>query len=250
MNIAIVTGASSGMGRYFSVMLPHFFTDLDEIWIIARRRSRLLKLKEKISIPVKVIPGDLLDNLTYEELSNNLKESKCTVKVLVNCAGYGKSGDFKDISLDDNKVQSEMVQLNCTSLTRMTEVCIPYLSSGSRIINLASSAAFCPQPHFAVYAASKAYVLSFSRALGHEIKGKGIYVTSVCPGPVDTEFFNVSGGVSLGVKKLFMAKPEKVVSKAIKDSIKKKELSIYGAPMKISHIASKILPVRLMMKLF
>ena len=250
MNIAVVTGASSGMGRYFSLMIPLYFKDVEEIYIIARREQRLLKIKEKINIPVHIISKDLSSDLIFEELKNELSTHKCNIKVLVNCAGYGKSGSFEDIRNKDEFTQSNMSILNCSALTKMIEVCFPYFCKGTRIINVASAAAFCPQPGFAVYAATKSYVLSFSRALGYELKNKGIYITTVCPGPVDTEFFDVSGTVSSGFKKLFMADPKNVVKKALKDSVKKKELSIYGISMKFSYIASKILPHKLIMKLF
>ena len=250
MNIAVVTGASSGMGRYFSKMIPIYFKDVDEIVIIARREKRLLKLKENICIPVHVISGDLCSDNIYNDLEHKLKSFNCCVKVLVNCAGYGKSGSFENIRNNNIFSQSDMTILNCTSLTKMIEICHPYFKKDTRIINIASAAAFCPQPGFAVYAATKAYVLSFSRALAYELKKKDIYVTAVCPGPVDTEFFNVSGIISSKFKRLFMAKPYKVAEKALKDSLKKKELSIYGLPMKLSYIVSKILPHKLIMKLF
>ena len=99
--------------------------------------------------------------------------------MLVNAAGYGKIGNVSDIDL---KEQCGMVDLNCTALTRMTGICLPYLSKGSRIVNLASAASFCAQPGFCVYAASKAYVLRFSQGLAAELKKRGILVTAVCPG--------------------------------------------------------------------
>lgn len=142
-----------------------------------------------------------------------------------------------------------MVDLNCRALTRMTLLCLPYMHPGSRIINLASAAAFCPQPYFAVYAATKSYVLSFSRSLGEELKTRGITVTAVCPGPVDTPFFDVSGKPQNFLKELTMAQPGPVVHQALKDSRKRKELSIYGLPMKLTYAGTKLLPHKLLLRI-
>ena len=250
MNIAVVTGASSGMGKYFSLMIPDYFNNIDEIWLIARREDKLIGVSKYISVPCKVIKGDLCSKETYTRLSNALNEKNVNVKLLVNCAGFGKNGTFENIAVSNDNIQSDMVNVNCTSLVRMCEVMIKYMKPGSRIINVASGSAFCPQPGFAVYAATKSFVLSFSRAVGMELKKKKIYVTAVCPGPVDTEFFNTAGNITSPVKKLVMAKPEKVVKKALNDSLKKKELSVYGMSIKLSHIVSKIIPHKLIMRFF
>ena len=250
MNIAIVTGASSGMGRLFALMIPDYFQEIDEIWLVARREQRLNDLSKYISIPVKIFQGDLCCNDIFNKLSFELKKKNYNVSVLINSAGFGKTGTFKSIINENAHIQSDMVNLNCVSLTRMCEVMLPYMHKDSRIINVASGASFCPQPKFAVYAATKAYVLNFSRALNMELCKRDIYVTSVCPGPVDTEFFNTAGNITSPIKKLMIAKPEKVVKKALVDSIKKKELSVYGIAMKMSHFASKLIPNKLIMKFF
>ena len=107
-----------------------------------------------------------------------------------------------------------------------------------------------PQPDFAVYAATKAYVLSFSKAINKELKPKKITVTAVCPGPVDTEFFDIAGKNVKLLKRMVMAKPENVVEQAIKDAALGNELSIYGRTMKLAHVAGRFLPHRLLMKFF
>lgn len=136
--------------------------------------------------------------------------------------------------------------LNCTALTRMTGICLPYLSKGSRIVNLASAASFCAQPGFCVYAASKAYVLRFSQGLAAELKKRGILVTAVCPGPVRTEFFDRAGALAASEKEALCAEPEAVVTQALTDSVRGRSVSVYGAAMKGSRILSKILPDRLL----
>ena len=156
---------------------------------------------------------DLTDKEQRLRLREILKEKQPQVKMLVNCSGYGKIGLYEDIPEEDI---SGMIELNCLALTSVTYEVLPYMTKKSRIINLASSAAFLPQPKFAVYAATKSYVLSFSRALHEEVKKNGIFVTAVCPGPVRTEFFDIAqmtGEVAF-YKKIMMANPAKVVEQA------------------------------------
>ncbi len=248
MRIAVVTGASSGIGREFVMQLGYFYRRLDEIWVIARRKERLERLKEESRVPLRIFSGDLMKKPVYKEYHRALRELCPDVRMLVNAAGFGKSGTFADIAEEGRKIQTDIVDLNCRALTRMTQMTLPYMGRGSRVINLASAAAFCPQPGFAVYAASKAYVLSFSRAVGAELKYHGISVTAVCPGPVNTEFFDISGPLRSPLKKMAMARPSRVVHKALKDSRKRKSLSVYGAAMKAAHIGTKLLPHSLILQ--
>ena len=162
--------------------------------------------------------------------------------MLVNSAGFGKSGSVEEILSEKFRIQTDMVDVNCRSLTRMTLLCLPFLRAGSRIVNLASASAFCPQPYFSVYAATKSYVLSFSRSLGEELRKKGIVVTAVCPGPVDTEFFKFSGKPQNILKELTMAKADRVVHQALKDCRSGKSVSVYGIPMKLTYFGTKLLP--------
>lgn len=244
MKIAIVTGASSGMGREFVRQIEHLYKALDEIWVIARRRERLEELKSRMLTNVRIIEGDLLDDDIYEIVERLLKEKEPNIRMLVNAAGFGKKGEVKEISC---KYQLEMIDLNCKALTHMTKICIPYMCKGSRIVNLASAAAFCPQPSFSVYASTKSYVLSFSRSLGTELSRDGIYVTAVCPGPVETEFFDIAGKQDNPMKEATMVKPEAVVKQALIDSRDGKDVSVYGATMKVTKAATKILPHRLLL---
>ncbi|MBQ7706972.1 MAG: SDR family NAD(P)-dependent oxidoreductase, partial [Lachnospiraceae bacterium] len=179
---------------------------------------------------------------------NLLEKFKPSVRLLVNAAGYGMIGKFSELSESDN---TGMIDLNCTALTRITDMTIPYMSKGgANIINIASSAAFLPQPSFAVYAASKSYVLSLSRALNQELKSRRIKVTAVCPGPVDTEFFGIAEtyhDVKL-YKKMMFAKADKVVALALKDAFHGKTVSVYGIGIKGFRILSKIMPHELLIR--
>lgn len=242
MKAAVVTGASSGIGREFVRQLGYFYKDLDEIWVIARRRDHMEQLRKESRVPLRIFEGDLMKKQVYKDYHRALGEYAPDIRMLVNAAGFGKSGSFTEIAGEGKRIQTDMIDLNCRALTRMTQMTLPYMKQGSRIINLASAAAFCPQPDFAVYAATKSYVLSFSRALKAELKSVGIYVTAVCPGPVKTEFFTVSGDLSGVLKKLSLAEAPAVVHKALKDSRKRRPVSVYGISMNVAQIGAKILP--------
>lgn len=248
--IAVITGASSGMGREFVLQLDSFCPSLDEIWVMARRGKRLERLAMQSQIPLRIFEGDITKKKIRRALRAALLDEKPALRILVNAAGFGRTGTVAEIAAEEPFIQTDMIDLNCRALTAITEICLPFMRKGSRIINLASAAAFCPQPSFAVYAATKAYVLSFSRALHMELKSKGIYVTAVCPGPVKTEFFRVSGELTGTLKKLTVAGTQAVVRKALKDSLAKKQLSVYGPPMKAARAGAKLLPHSLIMKLY
>lgn len=239
MKIAIVTGASSGLGREFAKQIPRLYRNLDEIWVVARRTKRLKKLKEELSLPVRIFDSNLERDYVYLCMERELERLTPDVRMLVNAAGLGKTGKCASL---DTKEQLAIVDVNIRALTRLTCLCIPYMSGGSRIVQLASAAAFAPQPGFAVYAASKSYVYSFSRGIASELKERGIVVTAVCPGPVDTEFFRHAGGAAGSMKKALRVSPEAVVRQALLDTAAGKETSVYGKKMKIARLFSKILP--------
>lgn len=248
--IAVVTGASSGMGREFVLQIARFYRSLDEIWVMARRRERMERLAIQSRIPLRIFAGDITRKKVLRTLQDALDKENPDIRMLINSAGFGKSGTVEEIAAADKNIQADMIDLNCRALTGITVMCLPFMKKGSRIINLASAAAFCPQPFFAVYAASKSYVLRFSRALGMEVRSRGIYVTAVCPGPVKTEFFQNSGELKNPLKKLTAADASAVVRKALKDSRAKKDMSVYGAGMKAARISAKLLPHRLVMRLY
>lgn len=247
MNVIIITGASSGMGQEFALQLDTAFSNIDEIWLIARRKERMEELARVMEHNVRLIPMDVTDEYAMDDFEDLLRETDCTVRMLINCAGYGLIGAMEDMELEG---QLGMLRTNCEALTKLTCLCLPYMCKNSRIINLASSAGFLPQPGFAVYAATKAYVLSLSRALNEELRYRQIYVTAVCPGPVRTEFFDIAEqyGSVLGVKKLVMAKPDAVVKSALRASYHKKDISVYSLPIKGFHVISKCLPHRLILE--
>ena len=243
-SIAIVTGASSGMGREAVLQLGDRFGGLEEIWAVARREDRLKELAKESVIPVRIFPLDLSAREGVKILEDALKAETPAVRFLVNAAGFGKNGPSSQIYWED---EADMVRVNCEALCSVTNMALPYLAKGARVLQFASAAAFLPQPEFAVYAASKAFVLSYSRGLDAELRSRGICVTAVCPGPVKTEFFQVmeEGQPKRDYplyKRLAMAKPEKVVKWAILDSMAGKRVSVYGPLMKGFYLLCKILP--------
>lgn len=243
--IALITGATSGMGRQFVLQIQEVYPWLDEIWVIARNRERLAVLQEEVH-SIRSFPMDITSQAELRILQQVLEEEKPKLQFLVNSAGAGIQKEVEDTEVAN---LWNMTQLNVSALTAVTGICLPYCAKDCQVICLASGAAFVPQPGFAVYAATKAYVLSFSRALRREWKGR-LTVTAVCPGPVDTPFLDKMGGKEHmpAYKKWFLAKPEAVVKKALKDSARGKELSIYGISVKALHILCKILPHRLILR--
>ena len=186
MKIALITGASSGMGREFVYALDAD-EEFDELWVVARRRERLEALQERCRARVRVFALDLLDTASFDVIQSALREAQPEIAVLVNAAGFGVFGPFAERDL---KTQLDIIDLNDRALTAMCHLALPYLAEGSRIYNMGSMSSWQPVPYINVYGASKAYVLSFSRALGVELRPRGVRVMAVCPGWITTEFFD------------------------------------------------------------
>ncbi len=246
MNIAIISGASSGMGKEFVIKASKRYK-LDEIWVIARREDRLIALQDLVKIKIIPIPLDLTDMESFKTLQLKLLVDKPNVKLLVNCSGFGKFSEFIE---SDSEANLKMCDLNLKSVIAMCQTCMPYLSENSKIINVGSMSSFEPVPHLSVYAATKAAVLSFSRALAFELKNKKIRVLCVCPYWVKTEFFS-SANDKEHIKKFdILYKPEFVVKKAYRALDKtKKDYVVPGKYAKLLRFFAKILPHKWLMKM-
>lgn len=247
MNIAIVTGASSGMGREFVLQLSDY-VDVEEIWVIARRADALESLKTEVSVPVRSVALDLCEEESFDTVANLLEAEKPNIKLLVNAAGFGKFGAFHKVSLRD---ESRMIDLNCKALVLMTRLCIPYMERGSHVLQLDSLSAFQPVPYITTYGATKAFVLSYSRAMNRELKARGIRMMAMNPGWVKTEFFNhafqTNGDNEVQYfNRLYEAKD--CVATGLKDLYRsKKDYSVHGLPVKLQVLAVNILPHSMVM---
>lgn len=247
-SIAIVTGATSGLGKEFVKLLLEKET-VSRIWAIARSRDDLNALSEELGGRVRGFAADLTDREALADLGRALEAERPSIAYLINDAGFGKLCSYDDIGAD---VSVNMIRLNCCAIVELSLLCLPYMNRGSRIVNISSQASFQPLPYQNIYAATKAFVRSYSRALNVELKSRGIGVTAVCPGWMDTAFFERA---QIGAKKapsVFtgMVSPAPVARKALKDADKGKDLSIYGLYVKANHLIAKLLPQRWMMRLW
>ncbi len=247
--IAIVTGASSGMGQRFCYELDS--QGLDEIWGVALANNEVEIMKKELKTPFKFFDFDLTEDENFLKLEYEIKKENVCVEWLVNASGYGKFGRYDEISIDQ---QTGMVDLNCKALTRMTLMCIPYMQAGGRIVEFGSMASFQPIPYIAVYGASKAYVLSFSRAMNRELKSKKISVTCICPFWTKTPFFtratDTTAKQHVITKYVAMYDPTKVIKRAMKGSLKRKEVVLYGFMSKAQALLVKICPHKFVMSVW
>ncbi len=267
MNIVLITGASSGLGAEFARQLDRFnensslrlnpklkngrlITEETCFWLVARRRERLETLSKELTHKTRLFSLDLRNTESIEVLYNALLKERARIAVLINGAGLGYYGNVDKLSTEQI---CNILDVNVKALTLLTNRTSPYLMEQAWLIQIASSAAFMPQPGFSVYAASKAYVYSVARALRSELSSKKIHVTALCPGPVSTEFFQIAETTYYTMpayKKFFFSKPEPVVKKCLRDVRRNRSTSVYGIFMKLFRIFARLLPWRLLLKFF
>lgn len=239
MKIAIITGASSGLGREFVEQLDARL-NVDEFWVIARRNDRLLALRDSVKTKIVPISLDLIKKEDVEKYKELLAASAPNVVALVNAAGYGRIGLAENLSVTE---QSEMIDLNVRALTDVTLLTLPYMQKGARVWQIASLSSYMPLPYLSVYAATKAYVLSFSRSLARELKPRGIRIMAVCPGWMRTEFLDRAADApdALAHYGCFYV-PSKVVKRALRDMERGRGVSLYGTQTRLLIVLSKLLP--------
>lgn len=246
MKIAVITGASAGMGREFAIQLDQR-QKYDEFWVIARRGDRLLTLSGALRAKVRPIPLNLTapDSISaYEAL---LQAHQPEVKTLVNAAGFGLFGNFAELPLDE---QMNMVDLNCKALMAMTYATLPYMSQGGEIYEFASIASMQPIPFLNVYAATKAFVKSFTRALNVELRPRGIRAMAICPCWVDTEFFDRANRYASIPYYSKIWNSRDVVRTAIRDMKRGRDVSVHGGSIKAQYLMAKLLPHKLIMEIW
>ncbi|MBQ6719900.1 MAG: SDR family NAD(P)-dependent oxidoreductase [Oscillospiraceae bacterium] len=249
MNIAIVTGASSGMGREFVLQLKDY-VQVDEIWAIARRQTALEALKAETDIPVRPISLDLAQAESFDTLAALLEAEKPNIRLLVNAAGFGKFGAYHKVPLSE---EGRMIDLNCKALVLTTRLCLPYMPSGSHILQLDSLSAFQPVPYITTYGATKAFVLSYSRAMNRELKSAGIRMMAMNPGWVKTEFFDHAFQTNEGEVQFFdrLYEAKDVVATGLKDLYRsKKDYSVHGLPVRTQVRLVKLVPHSIVMNIW
>lgn len=253
MRTAVVTGASSGLGREYVRQIVFGEKSIDSIWMIARREERLRELQKEISgmnpkVKTYILPLDLTDEDDLDKLENKIETEKPDIRILINAAGFGKAGSYKEIN---RKECREMINLNCRAAVEMTQICLPYMKKGGRILQICSTSAFQPFPYLNVYAATKAFLYRYSRALRIELLSRGIRVTAVCPYWIkDTEFISIAEKTDR--KKAIRHFPfasgcKNVVKLSLSDSRIGLPVSTPGTVCFIHRIAAKFIPSELMM---
>ena len=247
--IAIVTGASSGIGREFVRRIDAgAIGPVDEIWVVSRRAARLEALERTCKTRVRPFALDLTDPASYTALADALAATPgARVRLLVNNAGFGAFGDFKD---QEPGVAGSMCALLMRAPVELSYLALPYMAAGSRIMNLASVAAFLPQPRLAVYSAAKRFVLDFSRALDAELGAVDIHVTAVCPKFMKTGFLDAPGDAEAARRMCAIGfeDPARAVTVALRDTMAGKALCIPSPDMRAYHALMHVVPYGLALK--
>jgi len=242
--IAIITGATGGIGNEFVRQILQY--DLDEVWAIGRNEMKLKELCSTYGEKIISVTADLSEVSGIEKIEKMLFEQKPEVRFLINNAGLAKMASYKEYTREEI---IRMIDVNCKAPVLLCTLCIPYMKPESNILNIASASAFQPNPYINLYAASKAFERSYSRALNVELEGTGITVTAVCPGWVDTELLpkELNGKK---VKFPGIVTAERVVKTALKDAEKKRDMSVCSLYVKCQHMNVKFMPQRLVMKIW
>ncbi len=244
--IAIITGASSGVGREFTRQLDAGAGgEVDELWLIARSAERLAEVAAQCKHPARLFALDLTEDASIDVIDAALKDANeaCELQVtwLVNSAGFGRFGRLWDIGREQN---AAMVRLNCVALTALCSIALPHMGPGSRIVNLASVAGLMPQPELSVYCATKSFVFDLTRTLDYELRGTGIHATALCPKFMDTRFLD-SAGEPQAVRRMTSIGFEDVgraVSRGISAARRGRSICIPSADMRTAYALAKILP--------
>lgn len=242
MSLAIITGASSGIGAEFARQLAAF--GIDDFWFVARRRERMVALGEELGVKYRVIEADLASAEGVRSVVTALGEERPRVKIFISAAGFGDFGGFDEITPE---CVEKMIDLNVKATVSLTHAVIPYMEKGGRIITLGSGSAFTPLPYFNVYAAGKAFILHYTKALNYELKKYGVRATCFCPGWVGTEFIDKA----IEREDVTMPKPsafhpllncERAVRGCIRAAEHGRSMYVTGWFTKMQHVMYKLLP--------
>ncbi len=248
MKIALITGASSGLGREYALQLHEAFPEVEAVWLIARRRALLDELASRLPIPAVPVALDLTNDSDMNALGEKLKEESPEIELLVNCAGCGYLSNVADT---DPGLLTRMTDLNMRAITLVTRTALPYMVTGGHIVNVSSIASFCPNARMTVYSSTKAYVSSFSLGLREELRDQRISVTAVCSGPMDTEFLDVGGikGNSKMFRTLPYCDPKKVAAGSYRAAKADRAFYTPRVFFKLYRFLAKVLPSTIVVKL-
>lgn len=249
MGYALITGASSGIGYELAKL---FAKDNHNIILVARREEILKDIskdfEDEYNIKTLVIPKDLSQSQSAQEIYDVLKQNNITVEYLINNAGFIVYGYFSDTSWSEDH---EMIQLHMETLTHLIKLFLPDMlkKKNGKILNIGSTGSFVPGPLNAVYCATKNYILSLSEAIGEELNGTGVTVTAFCPGGTNTEFAK-KANMKISSANLFkMMETNKVAKIAYKALMKGKRVAIPGTLNRIQIFSVRFIPRTIVSKL-
>jgi short-subunit dehydrogenase len=239
--IAIITGASGGIGKEFTKLMLQ--EKVDEIWAIARNQDKLTALKNELGDKIVTIQADLSKSIELHSIGELLKNQKPVIAYLINNAGLAKMGSYQNFTVDEIQ---DTVSINCSAVVVLCTLCIPYMEKGSRILNISSAASFQPLPYLNLYSATKVFERTYSRSLNVELRGTGITSTAVCPSWVDTDLL-VKEFNGEKIKFPGIVESDKVAIKALRDAKRGKDMSVCTLYVKYGHVLSKLFPQKMVM---
>ena len=239
--IAIVTGATGDIGEEF---VKSLLSETDQVWAVGRSENKLTSLKEKYGDKIVPVRVDLSDRNDIFSFCEKIESEKPEIRYLVNNAGVAKMKPVSEFTLEEI---SDMLDINDKAATLICRACIPYMVKGSYILNVASASAFQPNPYIALYSASKAYLLSFTRSLN--VENENITCTAVCPGWVDTKMLPKQRD-GKDIRYPGMTPASKVVEVALKDCHKGKDVSVCSFYFRYMRFLSKVTPHSIAMKMW
>ena len=244
MSIAVITGASSGLGVCYIDAITKLFPEINELWLIARREERLKKIAKKY--PDKhmvIIPMDMTDVNSFKIVEEKLKTSNSQIEVLKNDAGMSIHSPFEDMNFES---MLKIIDLNCKGATAITKVCLPYILDGGTILEVSSTSAFVPNTNLIVYCASKSFVSAFSLGLREELKDRHINVCAVCPGFMLTEM--TKSEFTKSQSYLPVINPKTAALRSLKSAKNGRAVYTTGAFYKFYRLNTKLIPHILLVK--
>lgn len=244
----LITGASSGIGRELARVFARHGHD---VVLTSRNKHRLDQLADELrqerGVVAEVIAQDLSLPAAAEEVRQKLQEESIAIDILVNNAGFDVYGEFHETDIDR---ELQMIQLNVATLTQLTKLLLGGMRERGhgRVLNVGSTGSYVPTPLNAVYSATKAYVLSFSRALAVELRGSGVTVTALCPGATRTEFQKRAGIGEIALLRFGAMDPDAVARAAYRGLMAGRRVVVPGLFNKIQVLATRLLPTEVLVR--